>query len=159
MYLPYPSSNSTKYNVSNSFHGQTSLRKTIFSVLISRVKLLLIHKWFKKCWWIASYVFSILCNLIHFSLFFKPCYGYSRKNPNKEEGRRDFHGNFHGPWNFQGHQRNSMWKFLHFWNYNPSPNGQLVSFIGAQAHLTTQLVGAEWYKVLKIIHCRISPTK
>ena len=42
-------SNSTKYNLSNSFHGQTSLRNTIFSVLISGVKLLLIHNWFKKC--------------------------------------------------------------------------------------------------------------
>ena len=48
---------------------------------------------------------------------------------------------------------------LHFWDYNPSPNGQIMSFIGAQAHLQKQLVGAEWYKVLKIIHCRISPTE
>ena len=32
-------SNSTKYNLSNSFHGQTSLRNTIFSVMISEVKL------------------------------------------------------------------------------------------------------------------------
>ena len=48
---------------------------------------------------------------------------------------------------------------LHFWNYNPSPNGQIISFIGTQAHLQTQLAGAEWYKVLKIIHCRISLTE
>ena len=42
-------SNSTKYNLSKSFHGQISLRNTIFSVLISGVKLLLIHNWLKKC--------------------------------------------------------------------------------------------------------------
>ena len=59
-------SNSTKYNLSNSFHGQPFLRNTIFSVLISTVKLLLIHNWLKKCWWIASYIFSILYNHIHF---------------------------------------------------------------------------------------------
>ena len=47
-------SNSIKYNLSNSFHGQTSLKNTIFSVLISDVKYLLIHNWFKKCLWIAS---------------------------------------------------------------------------------------------------------
>ena len=35
-------SNTTKYNLSNSFHGQTSLRNTIFSLLVSGVKLLLI---------------------------------------------------------------------------------------------------------------------
>ena len=49
--------------------------------------------------------------------------------------------------------------FLYFWNYNPSPNGQIISLIGAQAHLQTQLLRAEWYKVLKIIHCRISATE
>ena len=47
---------------------------------------------------------------------------------------------------------------LHFWNYNPSPNRQIISFISAKALLQTQLVGAEWYKVSKIVHCRISPT-
>ena len=46
------------FKISNLFHGQTSLRNTIFSVLIFGVKLLVIHNWFKKCWWIASYVFS-----------------------------------------------------------------------------------------------------
>ena len=45
---------------------------------------------------------------------------------------------------------------LCFWNYS---NGQIISLIGAQAHLQTQPLGAEWYKVLKIIHCRIYPTK
>ena len=45
---------------------------------------------------------------------------------------------------------------LYFWNYNPSPNGQIVSLIGAQAHLQIQPLRAEWYKVLEIIHCRIS---
>ena len=29
----------------------------MFLVLISGVKLLLIHNWFKKCWWMASYIF------------------------------------------------------------------------------------------------------
>ena len=48
---------------------------------------------------------------------------------------------------------------LHFWNYKPSPNGQIMSFIGAEAHLEKRLVGAESYKVLKIIHCRISSTE
>ena len=48
---------------------------------------------------------------------------------------------------------------LHFWNYNPSPNGQIIFFTGAQAHLQTHLVWSEWCKVLKIIHCRISPTQ
>ena len=42
---------------------------------------------------------------------------------------------------------------LRFWNYNLSPNGQAISLIGAQAHLKTRLVRAEWYNVLKIIHC------
>ena len=46
---------------------------------------------------------------------------------------------------------------LHFRNYKLSPNGQIISFIGAQAHLQTQPLRAEWYKVLKIIHCRIYP--
>ena len=41
---------------------------------------------------------------------------------------------------------------LHFWNYSLSPNGQIISFTGAQAHLQTKLLRAEWYKVLKIIH-------
>ena len=51
-----------------------SLKNTIFSVLISAVKLLLIHNWFKKCWWMDSYIciFSILYKLIHFSSL-KPC--------------------------------------------------------------------------------------
>ena len=77
-------SNSTKYNVSNSFHGQISLRNTIFSALISVVKLLLIYNWFKKCCSIASYVFSTLYNLIHFSLLLNPAMGYSRKNQKKK---------------------------------------------------------------------------
>ena len=103
MYLLHPPniiSNSTKYNLSNC-HEQTPIRSTIFSVLISGVKLLLIHNWFKKCWWIASYVFSILYNLIRFSLPLNPAMGYSRKNPNKGRGWGDL----------QGYQRNSMWNF------------------------------------------------
>ena len=48
---------------------------------------------------------------------------------------------------------------LYFWNYNQSLNGQIISFICAQAHLQTQLLKAEGYKVLKVIHCRISPTE
>ena len=48
---------------------------------------------------------------------------------------------------------------LHFWNYNLSPNGKMVSLVGAQACPQTQLLGAEWYKVLKIIHCGIFPTE
>ena len=48
---------------------------------------------------------------------------------------------------------------VHFCNCNLSPNGQIISFIGTQAHLQTQLLRAEWYKVLKIFHCRISPTE
>ena len=47
--------------------------------------------------------------------------------------------------------KNFLLQLLHFWNYNLSPNGQIVSFIGAQAHLQAQLLRAEWYKVLKII--------
>ena len=93
MYLLHSSSNRTKY-VSNSFHGKTSLRNTIFSVLICGVKLLLIHKWFKKCWWIASYVFSILCNLIHFSLRFKPCHGLFQKKSKQGEREARFPGQF-----------------------------------------------------------------
>ena len=49
--------------------------------------------------------------------------------------------------------------FLFFWNYNVSPNGQIISLVGAQAHLQIQLLGDEWYKVLKIIYCRVSPTE
>ena len=102
-------SNSTKYSLSSSFHGQTSLRNTIFSVLISGVKLLLIHNWFKKCWWIASYVFSILYNLIHFSLPFRPCNLLFQKK-SKQGGRgKGFPGQF--LWNIQGYQRKSMWNF------------------------------------------------
>ena len=40
---------------------------------------------------------------------------------------------------------------LHFWNYNLSPNGQVISLTGVQVHPQTQLVRSEWYKVLKII--------
>ena len=36
-------------------------------------------------------------------------------------------------------------------NYNPSPNGQIISFIGAQVHLQTQL--------LETLFIRISPTE
>ena len=43
-------------------------------------------------------------------------------------------------------------RLLHFWNYNLFPNGQINSFIGAQAHLQTQFLIAEWCKVLKIFH-------
>ena len=39
---------------------------------------------------------------------------------------------------------------LHFWNYDLSPNGQMISLVGAQARPQTQLLSAEWYKVLKI---------
>ena len=48
---------------------------------------------------------------------------------------------------------------LYFSIYNPSPNGQIVSLVGAQIHLQLQLLRAEWYKALKIIHCKISPTE
>ena len=49
---------------------------------------------------------------------------------------------------------------LYFSIYNPSPNGQIISLVGAQLHLQIQLLRAEWYKGLKkIIHCRISPTE
>ena len=43
---------------------------------------------------------------------------------------------------------------LHFWNYNLSPNGQIISLIGAQAHPQAQPLRDEWYKVLRIIHCK-----
>ena len=39
---------------------------------------------------------------------------------------------------------------LHFWNYDLSPNGQMISLVGAQARPQIQLLSAEWYKVLKI---------
>ena len=48
---------------------------------------------------------------------------------------------------------------LYFWSYNPSPNVQIIFLVGSQGHLETQLLRAEWHKVLKIIHCRISLTK
>ena len=72
MLLPAKTAVSTKYNLSKSFHEQNFLRNAIFSVLISGVKLLLIHNWLKKCWWIAGYIFSILYNLTHFSLPLNP---------------------------------------------------------------------------------------
>ena len=54
-------------NLSNSFHGQTSFKNTIFSVLISGVKLLwLIGE--MLCWIAATYIFSIWYKLIYFSL-------------------------------------------------------------------------------------------
>ena len=59
--------NTTKH--SNSFHGQTSLRKTIFSVLISGVNLLLIG--LRKAW-MDRYICSILYKLIHFFLPLNP---------------------------------------------------------------------------------------
>ena len=52
-------------NLSDSFHGQTSLRNIIFSVLISAVKILLIGL---RNAMTDSYIFSILYKLIHFSL-------------------------------------------------------------------------------------------
>ena len=55
--------------------------------------------------------------------------------------------------------KNLFLPLLHFWNYNLFPNGQIIFFIDAQADLQTQLLRAEWYKVLKIIHCRIPPTE
>ena len=48
---------------------------------------------------------------------------------------------------------------VYFWDYKPSANGQIISLIGSQAHLQIQLLRAEWYKVLNILHCRISPTE
>ena len=48
---------------------------------------------------------------------------------------------------------------LHFWDYNPSPIGQIISFIGSQAHLQIQLLRDEWYQVLSIIHCAVSPAE
>ena len=39
----------------------------------------------------------------------------------------------------------TLLSLLRFWNYNPSPNGQIVSLIGAQAHLYIQLQRTEWY--------------
>ena len=59
-------------NLSNSFHGQTSLRNTIFSVLISGVKLLLILLIGLKTALMDSYIFSILYKHIHFSLPLNP---------------------------------------------------------------------------------------
>ena len=47
----------TTTNLSNSFHGQTSVRQTIFSVLIPGVKLLLIGL---RNALMDSYIFSIL---------------------------------------------------------------------------------------------------
>ena len=48
---------------------------------------------------------------------------------------------------------------LYFWSYNPSPNVKIIFLVGSRAHLETQLLTAEWHKVLKFIHCRISLTK
>ena len=63
-------SNSTKYKtLSNSFQGQTSLRNTILSFLISGVKLLLIGL---RHALIGSFIFSIFYKLIHFSLPLNP---------------------------------------------------------------------------------------
>ena len=56
-------------NLSNSFHGQTSLRNTIFSLQISGVKLLLIGL---RNALIDSYIFFILYKLIHFSCPLNP---------------------------------------------------------------------------------------
>ena len=47
----------------------------------------------------------------------------------------------------------------YFWIYNPPTNGQIVSLIGAQVHLQIKLLRTEWYRVLKILRFRISPTK
>ena len=117
-------SNSTKYNLSNSFHGQNFLKNTIFSVLISGVKLLLIHSWFKKCWWIASYVFSILDSLVNFSLLLNPPMAIRGKTQTRGAGEEGGRGGGRGQggrkgagcwglriWNFQGYQGNSMWNF------------------------------------------------
>ena len=41
------------------------------------------------------------------------------------------------------HTKKFLLPLLHFWNYNLSPNEQIISFIGAQAHLQTQLLRAE----------------
>ena len=49
------------------------LRNIIFSVLISGVKLLVIHNWFKKCWWIAIlYVYFLSCINLFISLPLNP---------------------------------------------------------------------------------------
>ena len=43
-------------------------------------------------------------------------------------------------------------------SYNPSLNRQISSLIDAQAHLWTQLLRARFYRLSKILRCRISPT-
>ena len=52
-------------NLSNAFHGHTSLRQTIFSVLMSREKFLLTDL---RNALIDSYILSILYKFIHFFL-------------------------------------------------------------------------------------------
>ena len=54
--------------------------------------------------------------------------------------------------------KKSLPPYLYFWNYNPSPHGEIFSLVGNQARLQIRLLRDEWYKVLKIIHCRMSPT-
>ena len=39
---------------------------------------------------------------------------------------------------------------LHFWNHDLSPNGQMISLLDTKARPQTQLLRAEWYKVLNI---------
>ena len=56
-------------NLPNSFHGQNCLENTVFSVLISGVKLFLNSL---RNALIDSYVFSILYKRIHFSLPLNP---------------------------------------------------------------------------------------
>ena len=45
-----------------------SLRNIMFSILISGVKLLPIHNWFKKWWWTAIYVYFLPCINLFISL-------------------------------------------------------------------------------------------
>ena len=58
-----------KENLSSSFHDQMFLTDTIFSVLISRVKLFLIAL---RIFLMDSYIFFIWYKLIHFSLLLNP---------------------------------------------------------------------------------------
>ena len=55
------------------------------------------------------------------------------------------------------YSKNVLPLLLHFWNSSLSPNRQVIFLIGAQAHLQIRLVRVDWCKVLKIIHCTISP--
>ena len=72
------------------------IKKCTSPVLTSGVKLLLIHNWFKKCWWTASYVFSRIWNF----------QGYQRNS------MWNFQGLIKSKMEFpKGDQEKIMWKF------------------------------------------------